>query len=102
MPDDPTCPQRATADMVGMALELPRSGDMVTVHEAILNGRRLAIAKVGAEQPVTNSTQIIDLALSDIAPRQHVHMPEVAMRVALAMLHVGKSRKPTAFSAAGT
>lgn len=70
MPDSPTCPQCAPADMIGMAFEPPRSGDMVTVHKAIVSGRRLAIAKLGTE------------------------------RVAQAMLHVGKTCEPTAFSAA--
>lgn len=102
MPDSPTCPQRTTADMIGMALEPPRSGDMVTVHEAILNGCRLAIAKRGTEQPVTNSAPTTGRALSDIALHQHVHMPELAMRMVRAMLHVGKNCEPTAFSAAGT
>jgi hypothetical protein len=88
--------------MIGMALEPPRSGDMVTVHEAILNGRWLAIAKRGTEQPVTNSAPAAGRALSDTALHQHAHMPELAKRVARAMLHVGKNCESTAFSAAGT
>src|SRR4029079_14346379 len=71
--------------------------EKVTVAGLVPPGHKVAVRAIKSGDPVKRYNQVIGFASRDIAPGEHVHLHNLAMRVFDRDYAFGQDVKPTAF-----
>jgi altronate hydrolase len=82
-----------------LAASTDLASERVVVRGHVLPGHKIATRRIAAGEPVTKYGQIIGFASRDIAPGEHVHTQNLALREFDRAYEFGTLAKPTAFVA---